>query len=283
MITLALLCQLASVSESGDYKWVNTTKQRQLRLTNELSDYHLIKAIFFKKKQVAGYRTIVMNLLSQYGVIMNPKKVKRIMLKYNLICTIRKKKTYMNTFNQKKIENTYDNLLNTTFDCQIPGAIHHTDITYIKYAHGTKVAYLSATKDQATREIVGYALSQSLELPFVLETLDQLKQLDLVKGAIIHSDQGVHYTSTKYNEKIKELGLQGSMSARGRCVDNAPIETFFGHLKDEIIFKTIETYEELVEIINQYIYDYNHHRAQWTLKKMTPINYRNHLMMHSSN
>ena len=73
------------------------------------------------------------------------------------------------------------------------------------------------------------------------------------------------------------------MSARGRCVDNAPIETFFGHLKDKIIFKTIETYEELVIIINQYIYDYNHHRPQGTLKKMTPINYRNHLIMNSSN
>ena len=278
-ITIILLCQLAGVSESGYYKWLSTTSQREFRLNNELSDYKLIKTIFFSKEEAAGYRTIVMNLLSEYGVIMNPKKVKRIMKKYNLICKIRKQKTYGNTFNQHKIENTYDNLLKTTFDCQTPAAVYHTDITYLKYAHGLKTAYLSVVKDQATREIVGYSLAQSLEISFVLETLDQLKQLELAEGAIIHSDQGVHYTSNHYKDKIIELGLKGSMSARGRCVDNAPVETFFGHLKDEISLKKIKDYQELIEKIDNYIYDYNHHRPQWTLKKMTPINYRNHLIM----
>lgn len=209
---------------------------------------------------------------------MNPKKVARLMRKYHLICQIRKTKSYGNTFNQKRIENTYDNLLNTTFDCKELSTVFHTDITYIKYAHVTKTAYLSAVKDQATREIVTHTVSNTLEL----NSLEQLRKLHLNTEAIIHSDQGAHYTSNGYKEKVIELGLRGSMSRRGKCVDNAPIETFFGHMKDEINFNKIEIYEELIKIVDQYIYHYNHHRRQWTLKKMTPIAYRNHLVMNIS-
>lgn len=68
------------------------------------------------------------------------------------------------------------------------------------------------------------------------------------------------------------------MSRRGRCVDNAPFETFFGHMKDEVNFRELGTYEEVVETIHKYIYHYNNTRPQWTLKKMTPIEYRNHLL-----
>lgn len=87
-----------------------------------------------------------------------------------------------------------------------------------------------------------------------------------------------HYTSKVYRDKLKEIGLEGSMSRRGRCVDNTPIESFFGHMKDEINFKRIETYQEVVETIHKYIYNYNNSRPQWTLKKMTPVQYRNHLL-----
>lgn len=219
-----------------------------------------------------------MELMCRYGVIMNHKKVIRIMNKYGLVCKIRRTKRYGNTFNEKRIENTYDNLLNTVFNSKTPSQIFHTDITYIKYAYGRKTAYLSALKDQATREIPAYQVSETLDLSFVIETLEKLSQVTTSSQAIIHSDQGVHYTSSSYRDKLKQLGYEGSMSRRGRCVDNAPIETFFGHMKDEINFKELETYEEVVDMIHKYIYHYNNTRPQWTLKKMTPIEYRNHLL-----
>ncbi len=244
----------------------------------ELQDYMLIKEIFDEKQETAGFRTIVMELMYRYGLVMNHKKVIRIMNKYGLICKIRRVKKYANTFEERRIENTFENHLNTTFNSTIPSNIFHTDITYIKYAYGRKTAYLSAIKDQATREIPAFELSESLDISFVIKTLEYLSLQSISKDAIIHSDQGIHYTSKIYKEKIKEIGLTGSMSRRGRCVDNAPIETFFGHMKDEINFKSLETYEEVVATVQKYIYDYNHSRPQWTLKKMTPIQYRNHLL-----
>ena len=74
------------------------------------------------------------------------------------------------------------------------------------------------------------------------------------------------------------MGLSSSMSRRGKCVDNAPIESFSGHMKDEVNFNILRTLEEIVEMINKYIYYYNNYRPQWTLKKMTPIEYRNHIL-----
>ncbi len=115
-------------------------------------------------------------------------------------------------------------------------------------------------------------------MPSVINPLKQLKELNLNANVIIHSDQGAHYTSNSYKDKIQEIGLTGSMSRRGKCVDNASIETFLGHMKDEVDFKKLETYKEVVEAINTYMYKYNNLRPRWTLKKMTPVEYRNHLL-----
>lgn len=192
------------------------------------------------------------------------------------MCKIRRVKRSGNTFEEKHIENTFKNRLNTVFDCKTPSEIFHTDITYIKYVYGRKNAYLSEVKEQAIREIPAYEISESLDLSFVITTLEKLADKTADNSTIIHSDHGIHYTSKVYRDKLKEIGIEGAMSRRARCVDNAPIETFFGHMKDEINFKKIETYQEVVETIHNY--DYNNTRPQWTLKKMTPIEYQNHLL-----
>ena len=127
--------------------------------------------------------------MQRYGLVMNHKKVNRIMSKYGLICKIRRVKRNGNTFEERSIENTFENHLNTTFN------IFHTDITditYIKYAYERKTAYLSAIKDQATREIPAYEISESLDISFVIYTLENLSLQTITKDAIIHSDQGVH-------------------------------------------------------------------------------------------
>ena len=113
------------------------------------------------------------------------------------------------------------------------------------------------------------------------DTLHKLKKTEtvkLAKDAFIHSDQGSHYTSPIFKNWLRNTGLGQSMSRRGNCWDNAPQESFFGHFKDEANIKPCETFEELKKEINQYMTYYNNFRYQWNLKKMTPVQYRNHLL-----
>lgn len=140
--------------------------------------------------------------------------------------------------------------------------------------------YLSTVKDACTNEILAYHVSDWITLDIVTRTIHKLennKKVRLHKDAFIHSDQGSHYTSPRFQKILKEYNLGQSMSRRGNCWDNAPQESFFGHLKDEVDYKSAGTLEELRTRINHYMVYYNNYRYQWNLKKMTPVQYRNHL------
>lgn len=172
------------------------------------------------------------------------------------------------------------NLLNRNFKQNIPGKVLLTDITYLFYSNGKK-AYLSTIKDGSTNEILAYNVSDSLTLDIATDTIDKLKKnskFKLPKGAFIHSDQGAHYTSPRLQKLVKKYKLGQSMSRRGNCWDNAPQESFFGHFKDEAYIKSCDTLKQLKNEIKQYMIYYNNYRYQWDLKKMTPVQYRNHLL-----
>jgi transposase InsO family protein len=139
---------------------------------------------------------------------------------------------------------------------------------------------LSAVKDVATKEIVAAHTSMRIDMDLVTKTIEQLrKDPHISKDALMHSDQGFHYTNPEFITLMKKLKFIQSMSRKGRCIDNAPIESFFGHFKDEVDYKSCKTFEELHSLINSYIEYYNNERKQWELKKMTPVQYRNHLLM----
>ena len=151
---------------------------------------------------------------------------------------------------------------------------------YLQYEK-TQTAYLSTILDAATNEVIAYQLRAHLKIDLVLETLEHLifhSNIQLTKQTVIHSDQGSHYTSPKFPEKIKQLKIKQSISPKGNCWDNAPQESFFGYLKDGINLKEQMTLEELSKEIDDYIYYYNRYRHQWNLKKMIPVEYRNHLL-----
>lgn len=241
----------------------------------------MIKSIFDKKGKNAGIRTIKMIVENNYGVVMNWKRISRLMNKYSLHTKIRRSNPYKKIMEATKEHNTCPNLLKRRFNQGEPQKVLLTDITYLYYGSKGQKAYLSCVKDGATREILARHISTSLKMGIVHQTLDDLKQnLDgcIHPEAIIHSDQGVHYTHPEFRMKVKEMGLTQSMSRKGNCWDNAPIESFFGHLKDEVDLKQYETLEELKAAIYDYIDDYNNHRYQWTLDKMTPAQYRSHLL-----
>jgi len=268
-----ILCGIAEVSRSGYYKWLNNLDKEKDR-----DDYLIIKEIFDKGKKKLGWRSIKMNLKSDYGIIMNHKKIKRIMKKYELYVKIRRRNPCKMIMKKTREHRTFDNILGRKFKQDIPGKILCTDITYMYYRQGRK-AYLSVVKDIASKEIVSWQLSNNLTMKFVLDSMDDLKNIKTLKHeTIIHSDQGFHYTNPEFIKKVKALNLIQSMSRKGNCIDNAPIESFFGHLKDDVDYKKARTFEELNDMVNKYMNYYNNKRYQWEIKKMTPVEYRNHLL-----
>ncbi|MFP3393413.1 IS3 family transposase, partial [Brevibacillus sp. SIMBA_040] len=133
----------------------------------------------------------------------------------------------------------------------------------------------------STNEILAYHVSDRITMDLATDTLLKLKKnrdFKRAKDALIHSDQGTHYTHPDFQKLVKKLKLRQSMSRRGNCWDNAPQESFFGHFKDEASIKACTSLEELKREIKHYITYYNHYRYQWNLKKMTPVQYRDHLL-----
>lgn len=218
-----------------------------------------------------------MQLHTQYNISMNHKKIRRIMNRYGLYCKVRRRNPYKAIMKQAQEHAVYPNVLNRRFSITTARTVLCTDITYLYFASG-RVAYLSVVKDVATGEILAWQLSLNLELEFVLQTVQQLTSANLSKGCMIHSDQGCHYTSLRYQQAVQDLRMTISMSRKGTCIDNAAMESFFGHCKDELDFRACKTFEELRANVNEYMHYYNHQRPQWGKNKMTPVQYRDHLM-----
>jgi len=220
-----------------------------------------------------------MTLTTHFGITYNLKRIRRIMRKFNIICPIRKANPYKRMSKTTKEHTTCSNLLKRNFKQNTPRKVLLTDITYLFYGTGKK-AYLSTILDGSTNEILAYNVTDHLRLELATDTLHKLKRskVKLHKEAFIHSDQGVHYTSPKFQATVKKYKIGQSMSRRGNCWDNALQESFFGHLKDEINIKDCRTLAEVQQEIKAYIKYYNHYRCQWNLKKMTPVQYRNHLL-----
>lgn len=273
-------CELADVSRSGYYAWLHAKKMRIYQDESDELDYEIIKEIFDKKRGKVGIRSIKMILENTKGIIMNLKRIRRIMRKYNLVTKVRRANPYKQIAKATQEHKTCKNLVDRHFNQNEPEKVLLTDITYLFYGKGKK-AYLSCVKDGATREILAYHVSTSLHMDLVYQTLEKLKERlgDAIHPEVMfHSDQGVHYTHPEFRQRVRTLGFKQSMSRRGNCLDNAPMESFFGHMKDELEFKSCQTFHELRTTIDGYMKDYNHHRYQWTLKKMTPVQYRSHLL-----
>ncbi|HWK24043.1 MAG TPA: IS3 family transposase [Ureibacillus sp.] len=273
------LCTVAQVSRSGYYAWLQNTEKRSIREYNDYEDYLLLKCIYDAFKGKIGYRGLYMKVCELLEMPMNPKKIRRLMRKYNFFAKVRRANPYKNIAKATQEHKTLPNLLNREFTQDEPGKVFLTDITYLKYRG--KTAYLSCVKDVASREIVAYELSQTLKMSIAYNTLTKLEEkLDgnVHPEAMIHSDQGFHYTHPEFQKRVKEMNFKQSMSRRGNCIDNAPMESFFGHMKDEMDYKEVHTFEELKQLVDRYMIFYNESRRQWDLKKMTPVEYRSHLI-----
>ncbi|MCL5781768.1 MAG: IS3 family transposase [Patescibacteria group bacterium] len=263
---MSILCDLAQVSRCGYYKWLQHADEPD----KDYADYLTIKKVFDGSKGKFGWRSIKMALPA-----MNHKKIQRIMRKYSLIAKVRRRNPYRDA-KKKTMENRIcPNLLQREFNQIIPFKAFCTDITYIRFLQG--FAYISAIKDVASGEVVAWNVSLYIDMSLVTETIRRMPQ-ESHENALIHSDQGFQYTSPSYIEIVKEMGMIQSMSEKGKCLDNAPIESFWGHMKDELDYESCETFGELSLKVDEYMRYYNYERRQWTRNKMTPVEYRNHLL-----
>lgn len=278
MLNISWLCETAGVSRSGYYRWLNTVETRNEKEELDKRDFELILEAYKFRGYDKGSRGIHMRLLNQ-GTRMNRKKIQRLMSKYGLKCPIRKANPYRRMAKAMRTDNVSENLVNREFQKYGPGMILLTDITYLFYNHGSK-AYLSVIKDAYTKQVMAYVASESLAVDFVLETVNILIQnygISLNSETILHSDQGCHYTSISFRQLLKDKELRQSMSRRGNCWDNAPQESFFGHMKDEIHLGRCNSFSDLKFEIDDYMDYYNNDRYQWKLAKLSPNQYATYL------
>ena len=169
-----------------------------------------------------------------------------------------------------------DNLLKCKFKSNHPNTIYSTDVTYLILKNQQRY-YLSAIKDLASGEIVAHCVSSKNDINLILNTVNQLEYIKM-PNSILHSDQGCFYSSFQYIQRLKQLNITRSMSQAGKPTQNAPIESFFGHFKDEVDYKNCKNFEELKDKIDKYVYYYNTSRYQWTKNMLTPIEIREQLI-----
>ena len=271
--SISELCKCARISRSSYYKWLNRKETQRDKENKEISN-EIIK-IYSEVKGIYGYRRITLNLNKTLGSNYNHKRIYRLMKSMNMSAVIRKKrKRYVHSTPQI----TAENLLNRNFITENINEKWLTDVTEFKLTNGTK-AYLSAILDLGDNSIVSYVLGTSNNNKLVFDTLDKAVITNPTATPLFHSDRGFQYTSKSFKLKLDAINAKQSMSRVGRCIDNGPMEGFWGILKSEMYYlEKFHTYEQLEKAIDEYIEFYNTKRIQKKLKGMAPLEYRSHTL-----
>jgi transposase InsO family protein len=275
-----VLCALSEIKSRTHYQWRKGGAKRAQRKADDDAIEALMRVYSGNRLGILGYRSLRMKLREK-GHIVNHKRIARVMRERGLLGHIRRAKSVGGMTKKGEEHAVVPNLVRRMFDPLLlwPHRVFGTDITYIPIGDAP-FAYLSVIKDFCTGEVVAYALSLHPDTELVLSTLDRFVQsvpLPDRLGGILHSDQGCTYTAKSYQIRTRNAGLNPSMSRRGNCIDNAPTESFFGHMKDELP-KAKMVYSALCKWVDDYMLYYNTERCQWNREKMTPVGYRDHLL-----
>lgn len=233
----------------------------------------LIREVFSRTANGMGYRQIALALRNEQGLCISGKTVLRLMREEGLHCRIRRKK--YNSYKGKQGE-VARNVLDRDFASNAPMRKLVTDITEFSQPWGK--AYLSPVMDLFNNEIVAWSVSERPNMAQINEMMAMLApRLD--GPALLHSDQGWQYQQSSYQLKLLSLGIEQSMSRKATCLDNACMEGFFGHMKDEFYRgRRFYSFESFKAELEEYIDYWNTRRYQVGLKGMTPIQYRSHFI-----
>lgn len=248
------MCSVLNITRQNYYKYRNT-------IDKDYYDYLEIKRVFEEGLELYGAVRIKKALQRDTGWIVNLKKIRRIMKKYDI--KVRYHKVFKKNTNKDRLEdNVRPNLLKRNFYADKPNQKWSTDITYI-ICNG-KRAYLSSIMDLYSRDIIAYKISYKMDNKLVMDTLNEAirKQKD-VHGVILHSDQGFQYTSYEYKAICEANGIVISMSPKGSPVDNSPIESFHSNLKRETLRSyNITSLKQYVNLVKDWILFYNTNRIR---------------------
>ena len=253
---VVVMCQFFGVSRSGYYAFVQ-------RLDRPEKDAALAELIAQQRERsfgTYGYRRMWLWLKTQH-IFHNPKTIRRIMKKYDLLSEIRRRRQWRQMGQQL---HKYENLLNRDFHADRPNRKWVTDISYIHTREG--VLYLSMIRDLYDNSIVAYKTGIQQTVNLVPDTIRLAMKREKKRAAAelhLHSDQGFQYTSQAYFNLTQAYGITPSMSRKGNPYDNAMAENFFSILKTECIYRRKPaTFSEANEMIDRYIHFYNHERIQ---------------------
>lgn len=266
------LCKTARLNRSGYYKWLKRKTYLSKNDQTNLVVSELILKAYSESKGTYGLERLHLYVNKYMSTPINHKRVYRLKKLLGIQAVIRKKFIYR----KYRPEKIAKNILNRNFTATKPLEKLSMDVTYIPVSNcNSRFIYMNAVKDLFNGEIVAYDLSLRNDVELINSTLSKLYKLPLKRNCILHTDQGATYSRKIYIEELKKKKIQVSMSRRGNCWDNAPIESFFSHFKSESLYLSkSRDYDKLITEIKEYIDYYNNKRIQKKLKGLSPVEYR---------
>lgn len=265
------LCAILHLNRSSYYKWKKRVPSVS-QMTNE-QIIVWIKELYEEQNGILGYRQMTIAINRLYNTHYNKKRIRRLMqiLHIKSVCRV-KKKTYIPSIP----ETVAENVLNREFYADAPNEKWLTDVTEFKFYVGPEIKklYLSAILDLYDRRIVAYKIGLSNNNQLVFDTFDEAVALNPDAHPLFHSNRGFQYTSKSFRSKLMDAKMRQSMSRVGKCIDNSPMEGFWGILKSEMYYlRKFTSQEELTAAIENYISFYNTRRFQRKLHCMTPMEF----------
>lgn len=263
-------CKLLHVSRSAYHKWVSGKLSHRVAENEQLAEK--IEKIHDEYPD-KGYRRLNDDLRHDYDIHVNDKRVLRICRARDIRSTVK----YSNRGCTRRAKNPQylaDNLLNRQFHAEKPNEKWLTDVTEFKWYEGVEVhkVYLSAILDLYDRRIVAYVIGERNDNLLVFKTFDKAVRTNPDAHPLFHSDRGFQYTNRTFHHRLVQAGMTQSMSRVAHCIDNGPMEGFWGILKRERYYgKRFTSKNELVQMIKHYISYYNTKRVQRNLGVLTPM------------
>lgn len=264
------MCNVLGIQRSSYYKWLKRSQTILEKENHQIAQWIIEYDEIFN--HILGYRQMTLSINRFNHRHYNQKRIRRIMRLLGIKSIIRKKKT---RFKHSNPEITAENILARDFIASGPNEKWVADVTEFKDRKTSKKLYLSAILDLYDRSIVAYEMSERNNNTLIFKTFEQAMKRNPGVKPLFHSDRGFQYTSKVFQYTLEKYGLTQSMSRVGRCIDNGPIEGFWGIIKTEMVHQhRYESFQELRQAIDMYIHYYNHSRFQTRFKGQTPTEVR---------
>lgn len=265
------LCAVLHLNRSSYYKWKKRTPSASQKTNEQLIVG--IKELYEEQNGIWGYRQMTITINRIYNTHYNKKRIRRLIqiLHLKSVCRAKKKMYIPST-----PETVAENVLNREFYADASNEKWLTDVTEFKFYVGSEIKklYLSAILDLYDRRIVIYKIGLNNNNQLVFDTFDEAVALNPDAHPLFHSDRGFQYTSKSFHNKLMDAKMRQSMSRVGKCIDNGPMEGFWGILKSEMYYlRKFTSQEELTTAIENYMSFYNTRRFQRKLHCMTPMEF----------